>query len=101
MPEKEQRILLQDAYEVNKHAETLPEMKLTLAMRKGMERGKMREKRRFYFWSTGTVMALAAALLIINYSIGSLAHRAEPAPKQTAGIPPIWRVWRAHWTGGP
>ncbi|MCM2997182.1 DUF4179 domain-containing protein [Paenibacillus cellulositrophicus] len=87
MPEKEQRILLQDAYEVNKHAETLPEMKLTLAMRKGMERGKMREKRRFYFWSTGTVMALAAALLIINYSIGSLAHRAEPAPKQTAGIP--------------
>ncbi|WP_179280970.1 DUF4179 domain-containing protein [Paenibacillus sp. XY044] len=87
MPEKEQRILLQDAHEVNQHAEALPEMKLTQAMRKGMERGKMREKRRFYFWSTGTVMALAAALLIINYSIGSLADRAEPAPEQTAGIP--------------
>ncbi|MHA6533977.1 DUF4179 domain-containing protein [Paenibacillus sp. BAC0078] len=70
MSEKEERILLQDAQEVNLNAETIREMKIYNAMRSGMAQGKKRSKRRFYSYGVGAVLAAAAAVFLIFSSIG-------------------------------
>ncbi|BCG60865.1 DUF4179 domain-containing protein [Paenibacillus sp. URB8-2] len=64
MVEKEERILRQNAHEINQHAETFQEMKLYNAMRKGIMQGKKREKRRIYSYGVGMVVAAAAAVLL-------------------------------------
>ncbi|MEC0094072.1 DUF4179 domain-containing protein [Paenibacillus macquariensis] len=64
MIEREERILHQDADEVNKRVETLQEMKIYNAMRGGIMRGKKREKKHIYSLGIGAVVTVAAAVLI-------------------------------------
>lgn len=70
MPEKEERVLKQDAREVQLHAEEIKELKIYNAMRSGMAQGKKRSKRRFYSYGAGAVLAAAAAIFVIVTSIG-------------------------------
>ncbi|MCE3203173.1 DUF4179 domain-containing protein [Paenibacillus sonchi] len=70
MSEKEERILKQDAQEVNLNAETIREMKIFNAMRNGVAQGKKRSKRRFYSYGAGAVLAAAAAVFLIFFPIG-------------------------------
>ncbi|NQX48751.1 DUF4179 domain-containing protein [Paenibacillus tritici] len=70
MLEKEERILKQDAQEVHLNAESIQEMKIYHAMRSGINNGKKRSKRRFYSYGAGTVLATAAAVFLIIFSIG-------------------------------
>ncbi|OKP89576.1 hypothetical protein A3844_06240 [Paenibacillus helianthi] len=70
MLEKEERILKQDAKEVNLNAETIQEMKIYNAMRSGVAQGKKRSQRRFYSYGAGAVLATAAAIFLIFFSIG-------------------------------
>ncbi len=64
MIEKEERILRQNADEVNKRVETLQEVKIYNAMRGGIMRGKKREKKHIYSLGIGAVVTVAAAVLI-------------------------------------
>ncbi|WP_405110252.1 hypothetical protein MHH28_00390 [Paenibacillus sp. FSL K6-1217] len=70
MLEKEERVLKQDAQEVNLDAQTIQEMKIYKAMRSGMAQGKKRSKRRFYSYGAGAVLATAAAIFVIVSSFG-------------------------------
>ena len=64
MNENEERILRQNADEVNKHVDNLPEMKIYNAMRGGIMRGKKREKKHIYSYGIGAIVTVAAAVLI-------------------------------------
>ena len=70
MLEKEERVLKQDAQEVQLHAKEIQEMKIYNAMRSGMAQGNKRSKRRFYSYGAGAVLAAAAAIFVIVSSIG-------------------------------
>lgn len=64
MIEKEERILRQNADEVNKSVETLQEIKIYNAMRGGIMRGKNREKKHMYSYGIGAFVTVVAAVLI-------------------------------------
>ncbi|MEK3903540.1 MULTISPECIES: DUF4179 domain-containing protein [unclassified Paenibacillus] len=70
MLEKEERVLKQDAQEVQLHAEEIQEMKIYKAMRSGMAQGNKRSKRRFYSYGAGAVLAAAAVIFVIVSSFG-------------------------------
>ncbi|QWU15387.1 protein of unknown function [Paenibacillus sophorae] len=84
MIEKEERILHQNAHEVNRHADTFQEMKIYNAMRGGIMRGKKREKRRIYSYGVGVAIAAAAAVLITFSFIGLPAKEVAEHSVQTA-----------------
>ncbi|OAB44728.1 DUF4179 domain-containing protein [Paenibacillus glacialis] len=65
MIEKEERILRQNADEVNKSVETLQEVKIYNAMRSGIMRGKKREKKHIYSFGIGAVITVAATILVM------------------------------------
>lgn len=69
MSEQEERILKLDAQEVNLHAETIQEMKIYQAMRRGMAQGNKRSKRRFYSYGAGALLTAAAAFILIFSSL--------------------------------
>lgn len=72
MTDKEDRILQKNVDEMNQNTETLQEMKIYNAMRKGIMEGKKREKRRVYTAGLGVIAAAAVALLFTYSSIGLL-----------------------------
>lgn len=70
MTDNEERILRKNVDEVQQNVETLQEMKIYNAMRKGIMEGKRRQKRRIYNTGIGVVATAAIALLITYSSIG-------------------------------
>lgn len=73
MLEKEERVMMQDADEIKRNAESIPEMKLAAAVRSGVTMGRRREMRRVYKY--GAVAAAAAAAAIILFSTVGLPLR--------------------------
>ncbi|MEC0172750.1 DUF4179 domain-containing protein [Paenibacillus graminis] len=99
MLEKEERILKQDAQEVNLNAETIREMKIYNAMRSGMALGKKRSKRRFYSYGAGAVLATAAAIVLIFFSIGLPAggtDDSDPGGSVQAASTKSWNDFAAY-----
>ncbi|WP_340009283.1 DUF4179 domain-containing protein [Paenibacillus sp. FSL K6-0276] len=70
MTEKEERILHKNIDEVQQNVETIQEMKIYNAMKKGIVEGKKREKRRIYTTGMGVVAAAAVAFLFTYSTIG-------------------------------
>lgn len=84
MTDKEDRILQKNVDEMNQNTETLQEMKIYNAMRKGIMEGKKREKRRVYTAGLGVIAAAAVALLFTYSSIGLPAKEVAQPSVQTA-----------------
>ncbi|MFD1776055.1 DUF4179 domain-containing protein [Paenibacillus rhizophilus] len=95
MINKEERILRQNAQDVNRHAETFQEMKIYNAMREGIMQGKKREKRRIYSYGAGVVVAAAAAVLLTFSSIGLPAKEVAEHSVQTASTK-NWDDFKAY-----
>ncbi|WP_313636857.1 DUF4179 domain-containing protein [Paenibacillus sp.] len=70
MTEKEERILHKNIDEVQQNVETIQEMKIYNAMKKGIVEGKKREKRRIYTTGMGVVAAAVVAFLFTYSTIG-------------------------------
>lgn len=86
MTEKEERILRKNVDDVQQNVETIQEMKIYNAMKKGIVEGKKREKRRIYTTGMGVVAAAAVALLVTYSTIG-LPNKGVAQPSvQSASI---------------
>ncbi|WP_150274676.1 DUF4179 domain-containing protein [Paenibacillus tepidiphilus] len=72
---KEERLLQQDASEINQLAEAQPEMKIYEAMRKGVNQGKVRYRKRRYL--LGITLSVAAAAAIMLFALPFLQERME------------------------
>jgi hypothetical protein len=70
MTEKEEWMLRKNIDEVQQNVETMQEMKIYNAMRKGITEGKKREKRRIYTTGMGVIAAAAVAFLFTYSTIG-------------------------------
>jgi hypothetical protein len=70
MTEKEEWMLRKNIDEVQQNVETMQEMKIYNAMRKGITEGKKREKRRIYATGMGVIAAAAVAFLFTYSTIG-------------------------------
>jgi len=70
MTEKEERILRKNVDDMQQNVETIQEMKIYNAMKKGIVEGKKREKRCIYTTGMGVVAAAAVALLFTYSTIG-------------------------------
>ncbi|MNO29135.1 hypothetical protein D3C76_190410 [compost metagenome] len=70
MTEKEERMLRKNIDEVQQNVETIQEMKIYNAMKKGIAEGKKREKRRIYTTGMGVIAAAAVAFLFTYSSFG-------------------------------
>jgi Fe-S cluster assembly iron-binding protein IscA len=79
MTEKEERILRKNVDDVQQNIETIQEMKIYNAMKKGIVEGKKREKRRIYSTGMGVVAAAAVALLFTYSTIGLPNKVAQPS----------------------
>lgn len=75
MTDKEDRILQKNVDEMNQNTETLQEMKIYNAMRKGIMEGKKREKRRVYTAGLGVIAAAAAAYYLHTLQSGYLPRK--------------------------
>lgn len=96
MTDKEERILRQNAQDVNRHAETFQDIKLYNAMRKGITEGKKREKRRIYSTGMGvTVAAAAAVLLTFSFLNGAPVTEVSEHSVQTASTK-NWDDFKAY-----
>ncbi|KTD86837.1 DUF4179 domain-containing protein [Paenibacillus etheri] len=86
MTEKEDRILRKNVDDVQQNVETIQEMKIYNAMKKGIVEGKKREKRRIYTTGMGVVAAAAVAVLVTYSTIG-LPNKGVAQPSvQSASI---------------
>ncbi|MEK5254647.1 DUF4179 domain-containing protein [Paenibacillus sp. FSL F4-0125] len=70
MTDQEERILRKNIDEVQQNVETMQEMKIYNAMKRGIVEGKNREKRRIYTTGIGVVAAAAVALMVTYNTIG-------------------------------
>ncbi|WP_151737648.1 hypothetical protein [Paenibacillus tengchongensis] len=75
MSGREERLLQQDASEMNQLAEGQPEMNIYEAMRKGVNQGKMRYRKRRY--ALGITLSLAAAAAIMLFTLPFIQKRME------------------------
>ncbi|WP_375102896.1 DUF4179 domain-containing protein [Paenibacillus sp. RS8] len=79
MTDQEERILRKNIDEVQQNVETMQEMKIYNAMKRGIVEGKNREKRRIYTTGMG-VVAAAAVALIVTYSTIGLPNKGAVQP---------------------
>ncbi|AIQ35784.1 hypothetical protein R50345_14825 [Paenibacillus sp. FSL R5-0345] len=70
MTDQEERILRKNIDEVQQNVETMQEMKIYNAMKRGIVEGKNQEKRRIYTTGMGVVAAAAVALMVTYNTIG-------------------------------
>ncbi|WP_339315159.1 DUF4179 domain-containing protein [Paenibacillus sp. FSL R10-2734] len=86
MTEKEERILRKNIDDVQQNVETIQEMKIYNAMKKGIVEGKKREKRRIYTTGMGVVAAAAVALMVTYNTIGLPDKEIAQPSVQSASI---------------
>lgn len=82
MMDKEERILRQNAEEVNRNAESFQELKIYNAMRGGIMQGKKREKRHKYIYGFSGLVAAAALLFIFSFGQSPVSNVAENLAQQ-------------------
>lgn len=70
MTDQEERILRKNIDEVHQNVETMQEMNIYNAMKRGIVEGKNREKRRIYTTGMGVAAAATVALMVTYNTIG-------------------------------
>lgn len=63
---KEERILTDDAQEMKEYSEQVREMKLTIAVQRGIEKGKRRQKKRLFSYGGGALVTAVVALFFLS-----------------------------------
>ncbi|MGG4342183.1 hypothetical protein [Paenibacillus lautus] len=86
MLNKEQHVLMKDSTELNEEANSLPETKLSTAVRGGMERGRKREMRRTYSYGLGAMAVMTTAVLLMFTVNGSSFIKKQDHQVQTSSI---------------
>ena len=86
MTDQEERILRKNIDEVQQNVETMQEMKIYNAMKRGIVEGKNREKRRIYTTGMGVVAAAAVALMVTYNTIGLPNKGIAQSPVQSVSI---------------
>lgn len=90
MTEKEDRILHDNVDEVHRNTETLQEMKIYNAMKRGIVEGKKREKRRIYSYGMGAAIAAVASILLMFSFLESSGRGVSNEPVRTSTITKSW-----------
>lgn len=92
MLDKEQRALMKDSTVLNEKANSLPESKLSTAVRGGMERGRKREVKRMYSYGLGAMAAMTAAALLMFTMDGSPFTGKQDHLVQTSSIGSVYNL---------
>ncbi|WP_440962279.1 DUF4179 domain-containing protein [Paenibacillus nitricinens] len=97
MTEKEEWMLRKNIDEVQQNVETMQEMKIYNAMRKGITEGKKREKRRIYTTGMGVIAAAAVAFLF-TYSTIRLPDKVMLQPSVQSASTKLTNDFKAYRT---